>query len=433
MFRLTRHQAGELGFELSSQAKDPRDRKATNRYTVIIGANGSGKSKLLRSIMEDHTKAPEASMFGPADWLDRNVPSRILALTNMAVDTFPFSSKSPTYRYLGLRQSTNFSSTGSLTRATTISMAQCLADRRRGPMLEPVLALLNVHQATVVFFRGRVRDTLSAREKFNRSLPRALGSRHERYLASGSDADFLFLRLLDYANSLPPQSEVSRLDSFLDVGDSLGEIAGIARDFDLAVSDLVQLAQRASLLNVEVMFRTPNRFRTLDEMSAGQLLLLSLIARLAAHIEPDSLVLIDEPESGLHPTWQSAFVPLLEETIPSDFGSHFFIATHSPHVVADGTDVLVPSEHWGLFDEFDEPYYGRSVETILYRVFGARVSGNQEVHNDLAILMHFLSRSVGEPRRIEGAYNRLRALADPNTENINLVLSRVSSRLAADR
>ncbi len=164
-------------------------------------------------------------------------------------------------------------------------------------------------------------------------------------------------------------------------------------------------------------------------MSAGQLLLFSMIARLAAHIVPDSLILIDEPEVGLHPNWQSEFIPLLRRSFPDILSSHFFIATHSPHLVADASDVLIPSSDWGTFEDYPEPFFGRSVENILYRVFGARISGNAQVERDLTLLLKYRS-GTGEfirTEEVQFAIQRLRALSGPDTPVLNDILLRTGT------
>jgi predicted ATP-binding protein involved in virulence len=57
-------------------------------------------------------------------------------------------------------------------------------------------------------------------------------------------------------------------------------------------------------------------------------------------VEPDSLILIDEPELSLHIAWQERFLKGLQEIIkltPKDF----LIATHSPDIISDRWDLTV--------------------------------------------------------------------------------------------
>jgi predicted ATP-binding protein involved in virulence len=57
-------------------------------------------------------------------------------------------------------------------------------------------------------------------------------------------------------------------------------------------------------------------------------------------VQPDTLVLIDEPEISLHIAWQQEFLnDLARITALSDFD--VIIATHSPDIVSDRWDLTV--------------------------------------------------------------------------------------------
>jgi predicted ATPase len=56
---------------------------------------------------------------------------------------------------------------------------------------------------------------------------------------------------------------------------------------------------------------------------------------------PNSLILIDEPEISLHVEWQIAFLEDLQQI--AKIASHdVVIATHSPQIVNDRSDLMVP-------------------------------------------------------------------------------------------
>ena len=81
--------------------------------------------------------------------------------------------------------------------------------------------------------------------------------------------------------------------------------------------------------------------RTLDQLSGGQQAVLALAADLAwrmAHgnphranpLESEAVVLIDEVELHLHPSWQQRILTDLRRTFP---GAQFIVSTHSPQVL----------------------------------------------------------------------------------------------------
>jgi predicted ATPase len=421
LFRMLSHGDGKFHFAL-----DQRPIEGT-RFSAVLGPNGTGKSQLLRSIAETQrvtarSRSAEVTRGGPTD---PRAPRCVLVLSNMVMDLFTNSTKDrDTYRYLGLRQASNNASTGSLRDSTAGALLTCLGDATREGFLTPILSTLHADEILVSF------DTKVSRPRETRDplaiVTEALeGDDDKTHFAP---ADALLADLLQFRDSLDgqstPESVASRsMRYFWSVGDR----------FQLQVIELIRLLKRLGFAEVRVHVRFGDRVVDLDALSSGQLLLLSTFARVAANVTQDALVLVDEPETGLHPNWQSAWVPLMRETIPSIFGAHVFVATHSPYLVSDADDVLVPGSEWGTFIEFNEPFRGRSVETLLYRVFGARVVGNQMVENDLTTVVEFISRprdSNVADERARIALDRLRGLQGDDTADLNRIIDQAEKYLS---
>ena len=71
-----------------------------------------------------------------------------------------------------------------------------------------------------------------------------------------------------------------------------------------------------------------------NDLSSGELAILSLILSLSSTLDDDSIVCIDEPELNLHPEWQEKIIQLIELVSSYFHGCHFFIATHSPQLIS---------------------------------------------------------------------------------------------------
>ncbi|WP_437481820.1 AAA family ATPase [Sorangium sp. So ce1014] len=116
----------------------------------------------------------------------------------------------------------------------------------------------------------------------------------------------------------------------------------------------------------------------LDQLSDGERGLLAMVGDLAfrlsiAHRElPDplqgaALVLIDEIEQHLHPSWQRLVVKSLLQAFPN---CQFIVTTHSPQVLSE-----VPNDAVLLLDDFQffrpaAPTQGRDTNSILLEVLG---------------------------------------------------------------
>lgn len=115
---------------------------------------------------------------------------------------------------------------------------------------------------------------------------------------------------------------------------------------------------------------------TLKGMSSGHLSVLLIITQLAATVEEKTLVLLDEPESHLHPPLLSAFIRALSELLDNRNGVAI-IATHSPVVLQEIPKSCVwkivrtgkTTEAFRLPDET----FGENVGVLTREVFGLEV------------------------------------------------------------
>lgn len=78
----------------------------------------------------------------------------------------------------------------------------------------------------------------------------------------------------------------------------------------------------------------------LTQLSLGEQHRLVMLHEMLFNVEPGTLLLIDEPERSLHPTWQIEILPEMLE-IARRFKLDMVVATHSPCIVNDRTDLMV--------------------------------------------------------------------------------------------
>jgi predicted ATP-binding protein involved in virulence len=101
-------------------------------------------------------------------------------------------------------------------------------------------------------------------------------------------------------------------------------------------------------------------FTTLDgqilellELSSGEQNEVILLYELLFRAEPDSLVLIDEPETSMHVAWQYEFIPDLKKIVALKPLS-FLIATHSPDIINDQDSIDLYELIHGESEDDDE-------------------------------------------------------------------------------
>jgi predicted ATPase len=92
-------------------------------------------------------------------------------------------------------------------------------------------------------------------------------------------------------------------------------------------------------LTPEVLASVQSAMVVFDSLSTGHKLVLNVVVSLAALLQPRSLLLLDEPESHLHPPLVAAMLAAIRQILRHQ-GSLAIVATHSPVVVQE-----VPARH----------------------------------------------------------------------------------------
>lgn len=114
-----------------------------------------------------------------------------------------------------------------------------------------------------------------------------------------------------------------------------------------------------------------------SKLSSGHAIVLLTLTKLVETIEEKTLVLIDEPESHLHPPLLSAFIRSLSDLLVSRNGVAI-IATHSPVVLQETpktcVSILRRSRLTGKIDRPAIETFGENVGTLTREVFGLEIS-----------------------------------------------------------
>lgn len=165
------------------------------------------------------------------------------------------------------------------------------------------------------------------------------------------------------------------------------------------------------------------RSRTRD-LSSGELALLRFAAQAIAALRPGTLFLFDEPETHLHPKYISQFMAMLDRLLELS-GSIALIATHSAYVVRE-----VPARRVRIIArdaeeqiEIDPPgmqTFGASIDTISQFVFGD--STPQHRYQEV------LERWIDDQPEASVQQVRERFGADLNAEMMSYVAELIATR-----
>lgn len=147
--------------------------------------------------------------------------------------------------------------------------------------------------------------------------------------------------------------------------------------------------QLLEALQREIQGSSTSEESALAQLSSGQSILAHLITALMAWIQPNSLVLFDEPETHLHPNAVASLFLVLSDIL-EEHDSYAVIATHSPLVIQE-----IPAKRVLMFRREQDVTVA---EPLLLESFGETVTE--------------LTRHLFETNEVDSVYRRtLKALA----------------------
>lgn len=348
----------QLPFEKQSIELEPN--VEGNKVTILIGENGTRKSYLLRHILEDGIAAmsgelvPERNLFSAR-------PKKIIALSALPSDRFP--SKSTyfdhikktkfdinEYVYIGPRSFRNIVSRSQSARELVSSIfSNPKSLEKKGGFLSEICKKIGV--STSICFSIVPHSSIS-RLKGSDEIMESLIGRFQRNQSaapfSNLDYDVAAQSVLKLKDSLQLFNQIGSLSAFpvLKVWVDLerGQI-----DYGGVDPSVVEFGFRHELLRAtKIIF---DGAKSYESLSAGQWATFSTLSAVALSVQNRSLILIDEPENGLHPLWQQEYVQNILSAINHATECHVVIATHSPLILSslplENSDCIVLSNSNG--------------------------------------------------------------------------------------
>jgi len=473
-FVLVSYQDNEFNVPFLEDSISPNQ---TN-ISIIIGPNGSGKSRALSRVVDElrylnavinqtdstnlrHKEMPEEAIINykidgknccihrkglgvmtlsclidgkPTDLIEMPLPTRVATVSHLANDKFRFSNNDePFYRYLGLRQASNLTTTGAIETKVIQSLINGFSEHgdEFEKQVNSWLSLAGFDQGAHISFELSSLDLLS--EDFD-LVYRSIRDSDKRRSPNSLATEKRFKRDVSAIHSL-----LSTLKYFQAVD---GRIFRLSLSFfkspDTSVpwSQGLMAARRWRIFkNLSLSFSRRNNFHDFSELSSGEQQLIGTSARLLAELTPYSLVIIDEPEVNLHPQWQINYIPYLRRSLKNILATHVVIATHSHFMISDldkeSSSLIVANGDSGYhFKLFDGDVYGRSPENILYRVFGVATTGNMYVENDLRTALQMISGTEPkDEKELKSIYSRLKMVGGSDNVAMNIILKRISSQI----
>ena len=418
------------------------DSSFENYFSLIIGNNGTGKSRILSEIARFFNNLNrghiQPDLFKNSHFQYNFTPSKIIAVTNSISDKFPIDqSFRPTrdstidfyhrdfkYNYLGTRNRINsFSNKALMNRALEIvfeSYSKFDVSRNYRHIFdylnyEPIIKL-NYRLYSSYFEKSRditpktLIEFVEETSAGNRFVYRNEGIINIVKERANELCEFILDKLY-YRKS----------ENELTINFSEKNIGRIHRDNSLYSEnvyeyDLINILRRIGLIRtfeIQVYKKGGAPFNFSDA-SSGEANILSTLLSLVPLLKDNCLILIDEPEISLHPLWQAKYIDLLKRILENVSGCHIIIASHSPFLASDlkpnTSSVVSLKNKKGTISSsiIDKSTYGWSAEDILLNVFEMESTRNFDLYENVSNALSLLANEKRSSVELKKIQNRLK-------------------------
>ncbi|MBI6630732.1 AAA family ATPase [Pontibaca salina] len=347
-----------------------------DRIAVLVGQNGTGKTQFLKSLIDGLISeySDDTTEFAPHFLSPANI-HRTLVFSSVPTDPYPRSLgawKGIDYDYFPLNSSRHDTSS---------------------TLLEALVALC-FENDRVQFAGGMEIKRLAI---FVEMLEKLDLDRLYIPLRQRSDDDDL------------PNVKVVNGDSYIWINQDFNELNS------LRAYQQIDWAKAPIVLDDNLLPR---------DLSSGELAMLRFAAQSIAAIETGSLLLLDEPETHLHPKFISDLMEILYSLLIAT-KSIAIIATHSAYIVRevsrDNVRVLSSEDKITSFDSPRMQTFGASIDTISQFAFG----DTNERHHFQRVLVDW-ARSVEPEIGLEGIIEKFGEHL--NSESLSLIARSIEEK-----
>ncbi|UWR27368.1 AAA family ATPase [Sulfitobacter sp. S223] len=349
-----------------------------DRASVLIGRNGVGKTQLLKAIV-DGLYDPQKPDYSRQRFLPALRPSRVIVFSSVPTDPFP--------RSIGAWHGIDYE----------YFAVNSHIDDRADTLLAALIACRKSGDRNVL---GQDRD--KSRMDVIQEALEPIGLWRGLHVP---------LRARIPGDTLPHVVEIEG-QSYFPIRKHLEEQNSIR------LIQQVEWDRKTIILNNDMEVR---------RLSSGEYAMLRFATQAASAIEQGSLLLLDEPETHLHPNFISNLMEILDNLLQST-GSIAVIATHSAYVVRetprDRVNVLTLEDRQIRIDRPRMQTFGATIDSISQFVFGDTVISHS-FQKTLADWADHTGRELG----IDGVIEQYGAQL--NSESLSFIARRLAEPLAA--
>lgn len=223
-------------------------------------------------------------------------------------------------------------------------------------------------------------------------------------------------QILNYIDELILEKDYRASEAYRELGNTINEIF-----------EGMNLKSRFSRINKdkEIIFKNANEKEfNLQDLSTGEKTLLTKVLFLYLSKFKNMVILIDEPEQSLHPSWQTRLLDIYE-TFAEKNNSQIVIATHSPIIIA-GTKkeylrLLDLKEGKAMVVNFLPESYGMKFDQVLLEIMGLTQSRTPRVEEKFNELKDLIINNLYESDEFKELWDSLEKDLNEDDADLNLL------------
>lgn len=380
----------------------PFESANANNTTVFIGNNGAGKTAILDALVLNLSWliARINREKGTGHSIDDN---DILNGTPSATVELELQNKESGYRWIIAKtrkgHTKNKGAESLLIAVTKLAeiFRQQLTDNSENAPL-PLIVYYPVNRAVVdIPLKIRTRHNFEQIDGYDNALQQGVDFRRffewfrDREDVENEQMKFQYQNLLENRGALGTQKTFEAF-GFLTKDKQLNAVRNAVKLF-IPEFDNLRVERKPRL---RMVVSKDKQKLDVSQLSQGEKSLMSLVGDIARRLammnpalenplEGEGVVLIDEIDMHLHPTWQRSVIGNLNKTFPN---CQFILTTHSPIVISETPNLLVYALDDGEITKLNN-LYGMDVNDVLLSEMNADIR-NVEVQNDFDVVLNSL-------------------------------------------
>jgi predicted ATPase len=427
----------KLVFDKTNESSFIFDTRKMNNditFSIVIGANGTGKSLFLSKLIDvfrdiilaqrsDKNKRIQLRNYhiiyeidgqrfdvkkvegkynlnNGISFQEIKVPESILALTFSAEDKFTYRSHEENeyaiYKYLGIRSTANAIFSGSINKKIRSILFDCVEEKSFRDKIVQTFDLLDYEPIVKMKFNYTLKSMVTQRITLKTINSRIKTiSKQSKYVSKSilelTDEDKQ--KMLEYIKDVRSKRNKDNMTKvFTELIIDFRKTEVSYEKYKIVKNMII-----AGLLDPSTIeLSRKNSEVDSESLSSGEKNLLYITLNILANVKSNSLIVIDEPEISLHPNWQIKYNYHLKQILIGYQNIHIVIATHS-HFMVSG----VHKNEANIFmihkdktvENIEDDVFSWSAENILYRVFNTRTVNNYYLEQELNNVFRLIAQN----------------------------------------